>query len=148
MEYILQLDWSGFELLGKTRPVSLQVAFMHNTSAHGDPNYTRHDSNDVDDGMSITLTIGELDGKGDWQFGYYYGNYERDSLFGSVSGPEIGDGSNCIESAFWLEYMLFDKTSLMLWYAFGQDRIDDGCGTSSEDDHMQGVFRFEINIEF
>ena len=148
MEYILQLDWSGFELLGKTRPVSLQVAFTHNTSANGDPDYPRHSSEDVDDGMSITLTIGELEGKGDWQFGYYYGNYERDSLFSLFSGPEIGDGTNCIESAFWLEYMIFDKTSLMLWYAMGQDRIDDGPYTASEDDHMQGVFRVEINIEF
>ena len=149
LQNYFRVDFSGFEILGKKRPIALTVELLYNASANGDPTYTRHSSDDVDLGLTIMLTMGELKKKGDWRIGYFYTALERDSTLPGIALADLTVGNtNCIGSIVWLDYALFDKTSLRLWYGFSTERIDDGSTTSSEDDHTNNRFRFEIRIKF
>ncbi len=148
LQNYFRVDFSGFEILGKKRPVALTVELLYNASANSDPTYTRHSSDDVDFGLTVMLTMGELKKKGDWQVGYLYTVLERDSTLPGLSYTGLGANTNCIANIMWLDYALFDKTSLRLWYGFGTERIDDGDTTSSEDDHTNNRFRLELNVKF
>ena len=72
LQNYFKVDFSGFEILGKKRPIALTVELLYNSSANSDPTYTRHSSDDVDLGLTVMLTMGELKKKGDWQVGYLY----------------------------------------------------------------------------
>ena len=148
LQNFFKVDFSGFEILGKKRPIALTVELLYNAGAKSDPTYTRHSSDDVDLGLTIMLTMGEIKKKGDWQVGYLYTVLERDSTLPGISYTGLAANTNCIGNIIWLDYALFDKTTLRLWYGFATERIDDGSTTSSEDDHQQNRFRFEINIKF
>ena len=148
LQNFFKVDFSGFEILGKKRPISLTVELLYNAGAKGDPTYTRHSSDDVDLGLTIMLTMGEIKKKGDWQVGYLYAVLERDSTLPGISYTGLPANTNCIGNIVWLDYALFDTTTLRLWYGFATQRIDDASGSSSEDDHTLNRFRFEINVKF
>ncbi len=142
----LQLDFDGFEILGKQRPIKFIFEHVHNTDGHNDPNFPRHSSHDVNDGYNFIITMGELEKKADWRIGYGYFNFERDSLFTVVSGNSFGRQSDFIGNVVWLDYNLLDRVSARVWYAWWQERIDDLNAT--EDDHVQGRFRIELLVKF
>ncbi|MFH1550996.1 MAG: putative porin [Planctomycetota bacterium] len=143
---LFQLDFDGFEILGKQRPIKFIFEHVHNADGHNDPNFPRHSSRDVNDGYNFIITMGELEKKCDWRIGYGYFNFERDSLFTIVSGNDFGRQSDFIGNVVWLDYKLLDRVSARVWYAWWQERIDDL--NAAEDDHVQGRFRLELLVEF
>jgi len=143
-----QLNFDGFEIFGKQRPISFLFEHVHNCDAHNDPTFPRHSSRDVNDGYNLIITMGKLEKQHDWLIGYGYFNFERDSLFTVVSGADFGRGSDYIGNLVWLDYNLLDNVTARVWYGWAQDKIDDNAISSPEDDHVQGRFRIELNVKF
>jgi hypothetical protein len=139
----LNATYTGINLCGKVRPLSLTYEHMNNTTAESG---TPDGHGELGRGYNILLYLGELKKKGDWQIGYGYFNFQRDSLFTLVSGNDFPWQTNY--TGHWIDtnYKLFDNTTFHLQFFFGEKKFEDNLSSANGEQGFR--LRTELLINF
>lgn len=145
LHFYTEATYTGVEVLGKVRPITLLFEHMTNTNAREDEIYGHGRAGR---GYNVMLYMGELKKQGDWRVGYAYCNFQRDSLFTLVSGNDFPWQTNY--EGHWIDtyYKLFNNTTLHTQFFFGEQKIDDTPSEGPCPDRMNFRLRMELLINF
>jgi hypothetical protein len=139
----LNATYTGIPICGRKQPLSLTYEHINNTTASA---HTPDHQSELGRGYNILLYLGELKKKGDWQVGYGYFNFQRDSLFTLVSGNDFPWQTNYTGHWIDVNYKIFDNMTFHMQFFFGEKNFEDNLSPANGAQDFR--IRTEILINF
>jgi hypothetical protein len=139
----LNATYMGIPIAGRKQPLSLTYEHMNNMTAKSG---TPDGRGELGRGYNILLYLGELKKKGDWQVGYGYFNFQRDSLFTLVSGNDFPWQTNYMGHWIDTNYKLFNNVTFHMQFFFAEKKFEDNLSPANGEQDFR--IRTELLINF